>query len=581
MASSRLLALLAAALAEAARLPPPPPAEPDHAAAPMRWSHLSLRSSSGHAVLSSLLPIEARAGKLLGVLGPSGSGKTTLLNVLAGACPRHRGAVLTGEASAAVPPAAAVGMLAQHEAFFAMLTVREVLLAAATLQPIGAESDAERIARVDAVLKTLGLAHVQHARVGDTLRRGISGGERRRLAVACELLGEPRLLLADEATSGLDAKQAESVVLLLRRLAVERRVPVVATMHQPRSSIWRALDDLLLLGAGGQLVYHGAAGEAALRYFAALGHSCPPHTNPAEFLIDLVSIEHDAPDGGEADRARSVRDGQLNALRLGVSGLLALLLGEMFGRFGGAASAASVAERIACHSYGAIVMAMMATVKSLDAIGRERHVVRRERRRGQYSALEYVAAKLATELPLDAAVAAAFGALLHSRVSPRVPLRPFVCALGLNALTCAGLGLAIGALAPSAEAALASGIPVMVVHMVLGVINPAGVDPTRPPPRVLRLLSHASPIKWSVRQLCCLELRGMKLSRSARNAPRMGGLALVKSGDEVLERLGLAHESAAHCVRAQLSLLAVELALALCGLQLTQPRTQPMLPVAP
>ena len=131
-------------------------------------------------------------------------------------------------------------------------------------------------------------------------------------------------------------------------------------------------------------------------------------------------------------------------------------------------------------------MAMMSLMKALDTIGRERKVVARERARGQYSALEYVFAKLCTELPLDAAVAAAFGALLHQRVAPRISRPKLVSALALNAATCAGLGLAIGALAPSTDSALAIGVPVMIVHMVLGVLNPAGVDPTVQPSRVLQ-----------------------------------------------------------------------------------------------
>ena len=227
-----------------------------------------------------------------------------------------------------------------------------------------------------------------------------------------------------------------------------------------------------------------------------------------------------------------------------------------------------------------INMAMMALMKALDTIGRERKVVDRERARGLYSAPEYVLAKLFTELPLDAAVAAAFGALLHQRVAPRVGQPALVGALALNAATCAGLGLAIGALAPSTDSALAVGVPVMIVHMVLGVLNPAGVDPTAQPSRLLQLVSHASPIKWSIRHLCCLELRGMELSRSAKEAPRMGGLALVTSGDEVLERLGLEHETSARCTRAQLSLLLAEMAVALAGLHWTKPRPQPMEPPA-
>ena len=126
-----------------------------------------------------------------------------------------------------------------------------------------------------------------------------------------------------------------------------------------------------------------------------------------------------------------------------------------------------------------------------------------------------------------------------SRVLQAPSARP-VGTLSLAAATCAALGLAIGALAPSADLALAAGIPVMIVHMalraahpaprtsvpsissralawgqVLGILNPAGTAETKPPSAAVSLASHASPIKWSIRALCCAELRGMELERRA------------------------------------------------------------------
>ena len=82
------------------------------------------------------------------------------------------------------------------------------------------------------------------------MHRGISGGEKRRLAVGCALIAHPSLLVADEPTTGLDAHQAARVVRLVRSAASDRSIPAVATLHQPRSSIWAMLDDVLLLVVG-------------------------------------------------------------------------------------------------------------------------------------------------------------------------------------------------------------------------------------------------------------------------------------------------------------------------------------------
>ena len=317
-------------------------------------------------------------------------------------------------------------------------------------------------------------------------------------------------------------------------------------------------NDILVLAPNGRLVYHGRRDESEA-YFARLGHPIPPNTNPAEHLIDLVSVdqsdgaetraadearvsrlvqmwaEHEAElmarrrprgdsrhqgmgskadkaaeedfeqsssvDGGDIDGDRrrrrprflmrlgllarrswrqNVRDGWVNGLRLAASAGLALLFGEIFGSVG-APTASSVAERIALLSYASINMAMMALMKTLDLFGRERGVIQRERGRGQYSETEYVLAKLLTELPIDAAFAAGFGALLHRRCGLRLPMASLVGTLALTAASCAGLGLAIGAVAPSADAALALGIPAMILFMVVGVINPSGEANTKPP----------------------------------------------------------------------------------------------------
>ena len=100
-----------------------------------------------------------------------------------------------------------------------------------------------------------------------------------------------------------------------------------------------------------------------------------------------------------------------------------------------------------------------------------------------------------------------------------------------------------------------------------------GAAETKPPSLGVRLASHASPIKWSIRALCCAELRGLELEqRSLKDAPRMGGLALVKSGDEVLQRLGLG-EASTHASCACLGkLLVAQLVVAYAGLSLTRPR---------
>jgi hypothetical protein len=190
--------------------------------------------------------------------------------------------------------------------------VRETLALAAKLR--GPDAAAE--AAVEASVRSLGLADAQGTLVGGESGgravAGVSGGERRRLAIGCETVCAPpthgRCLLTDEPTSGLDSAHAARVLAALKALAAEG-LAVVAALHQPRSSSFDLLDDLLLLAPGGRAAYFGPRCEA-LRWFegpeCGLG-ACPPRTNPAEWLIDAVSIDTTSAEAEACSRARVTR----------------------------------------------------------------------------------------------------------------------------------------------------------------------------------------------------------------------------------------------------------------------------------
>jgi ABC-type multidrug transport system ATPase subunit len=158
-------------------------------------------------------------------MGPSGAGKTSLLHVLAGVLPQCSGQELRGVMSGALYASGALhdaAFVGQDDTFHAHLSVRETLELAAKLRLAGT-SEATRRERVADVLRQLHLLHCCESRVGSARERGISGGERRRLALGCELVGNPTLVFADEPTSGLDAFQAERMMVVLGALAREGR----------------------------------------------------------------------------------------------------------------------------------------------------------------------------------------------------------------------------------------------------------------------------------------------------------------------------------------------------------------------
>ena len=174
----------------------------------------------------------------------------------------------------------------QEDIFYTQMTVRETLMFAARLRLPSSVSLEEKRAVVDGLLKKLSLVKAADTIVGDTKRRGISGGERKRLSIGCELIGSPNLLFLDEPTSGLDAFQAQQVVALLKQLALEGTA-VVAVIHQPRGTSFKMFDDLLLLSEG-QLMFSGEAARAAA-HFGRQGYRCPSGISEAEHVVDLVS----------------------------------------------------------------------------------------------------------------------------------------------------------------------------------------------------------------------------------------------------------------------------------------------------
>lgn len=148
----------------------------------------------------------------------------------------------------------------QVDLFIPTITVREQLQFHASLRMDAKISLKERYERVEEVIVSLGLSACADTLIGGNHRKGISGGEMKRLAFACEVLTDPSILFCDEPTSGLDSFMAETVVKVMRKLAGQGKI-VICTIHQPSSEVFILFDQLLLL-AEGRVAYIGPREEA-------------------------------------------------------------------------------------------------------------------------------------------------------------------------------------------------------------------------------------------------------------------------------------------------------------------------------
>ncbi|XP_062852054.1 ATP-binding cassette sub-family G member 8 [Trichomycterus rosablanca] len=243
------------------------------------------------------LNLRVHSGQMLAVIGSSGCGKTSLLDIIT--CRDEGGNKTSGEILINGKPSTpsivkkSIAHVRQDDRLLPHLTVRETLTFVAKLRLPTHFSQAQRDQRVDDVIAELRLRQCANTRVGNNYIRGVSGGERRRVSIAVQLLWNPGILILDEPTSGLDSFTAHNLVITLSRLAQGNRL-VLLSVHQPRSDIFQ-LFDLVVLLSSGSAVYCGPAKDM-VQYFTSLGYPCPRYCNPSDFYVDLISIDRRSPE---------------------------------------------------------------------------------------------------------------------------------------------------------------------------------------------------------------------------------------------------------------------------------------------
>jgi ABC-2 type transporter len=388
------------------------------------------------------------------------------------------------------------------------------------------------------------------------------------------------------------------------------------------------------MSPGGRVVYMGTCDDS-IPYFAALGYSCPEETNPAEFFIDLVSIDTDDPQKAIKDRDRinqlatsfqnhnrkvsmslgdlrqssalgsmpnrhslaqtsigrvfrrfgallrrswrqTYRSISLNVGRLAISSGTALLLSQVFpSPVKGPPTNTSVTNRICILTFGAITNFLVSLVKTIDMFSKEKPVVQRERYHKDYTNMEYIFAKALSEFPLDAAFATVFTTTLKLVTGLAIGWKPLSLVFSLMTISGASLGFLLGGITKSEDEAIVLAMPVVILFMIVGVINPSGVNPNESSPPLLQALKFFSPIAAAVEASMVAEFSGMKFAMSSildmqrfRDLPRMGGLAFVRSGDETLYALGLGAVRFDAVISHMTTLVFVNFALSWLGLTL-------------
>ena len=228
---------------------------------------------------------------LTAIMGPSGSGKSTLIDILSN---KQKSGSITGSIKINGQDykdgdsrlMKSIGFVDQDDYFLPTLTVYETILNSALLRLPKNMAYETKVKFVIKVLKDLRIYDIKDHLIGDEFTRGISGGERKRVAIGCELVKSPSILFLDEPTSGLDSANSKNVIDCLSELVTRNNTTVVCSIHQPRANVFEKFDSLIFLGDG-EMYFSGPVSELN-DFLINSGYECPKYTNIADFLLDIT-----------------------------------------------------------------------------------------------------------------------------------------------------------------------------------------------------------------------------------------------------------------------------------------------------
>ena len=235
-------------------------------------NNIEYKFSSGKKGLYDFT-FKEESGRLVGIMGGSGSGKSTLLNVLNGNYPPSSGEIKINGIGLYESPKlleGVIGFVPQDDLLIEELSVFENLYYNGKLC-FGNYDDDKLVDLVNEVLVSIGLFEAKDLKVGNPLSKTISGGQRKRLNIALELIREPSVLFVDEPTSGLSSNDSEIIMDLLKVLALKGKL-IFVVIHQPSSEIYKMFDQLIILDVGGYPIYKGDPVDAVVYFKKLINH---------------------------------------------------------------------------------------------------------------------------------------------------------------------------------------------------------------------------------------------------------------------------------------------------------------------
>ncbi|KAK3408522.1 hypothetical protein EUGRSUZ_J00745 [Eucalyptus grandis] len=446
----------------------------------------------------------AEPGRIMAIMGPSGSGKSTLLDSLAGRLSRK--VIMTGnvllDGKKKRLEYGVAAYVTQEDVLLGTLTVRETIKYSALLRLPTTMSKDEVNSIVEGTIIEMGLQDCADRVIGNWHLRGISGGEKKRLSIALEILTRPHLLFLDEPTSGLDSASAFFVVQTLRNIARDGRT-VISSIHQPSSEVFALFDDLYLLSSG-ETVYFGEA-KMAIEFFSEAGFPCPRKRNPSDHFLRCINSDFDKVTATlkGSQRIHDVPNSSDPFMNLATAEIRALLV-----------------EKYRCSKYAKRVKARIGEITTA--------VFYRERLNGYYGVAVFIISNFLSSFPFLVAITLTTGTITYHMVKfrPEFSHYVFFC---LNIYACI-------AVIESLMMVVASLVP----NFLMGIITGAGIIgilmmtsgffrllPDLPKPFWRYPISYLSYGSWAIQGAYKNDLLGLEFDPLIPGEPKLKGDVII------------------------------------------------------
>lgn len=260
----------------------------------LKWENVNFKVKDDEKTTHILHDVSGFANpqEMYAIMGGSGSGKTSLLSIISNQLKMQDNFEIDGTVClnnkklSEVNSNYYIRYIPQESILFEFLTPYEFLKFTLSLKTNDTKENVKN--RVDKILADLGLTKVSHTLIGDTIVRGLSGGEKKRVCIASELMLYPSVLILDEPTSGLDSFISKSVISMLKDV-LSYGVTIIMTIHQPSYDIFQMFNRLMLIQEG-YVVFQGKA-EDSIDYFNGINFDVPKNINPPEFYMKILRIE--------------------------------------------------------------------------------------------------------------------------------------------------------------------------------------------------------------------------------------------------------------------------------------------------